>query len=144
MKIRKAKETDFNILWKILTETPELQSNATGDTYDKDWLKAVIKYDKDNLVLIAENGSEVQGFLIAHHIPSVKQTILNDIFVFQKFRGEGIATKLVEECEKQAKKMRFKYITQIVKIDNKKMQKFNEKIGYKKGNAFYFYEKRFK
>ncbi len=144
MKIRIAKEADFQILWKILTETPELQSDATGNTYDKDWLKAVIKYDKENLVLIAEENNVVQGFLIAHHFSTVKQTILNDIFVFPKFRGEGIATKLVEECEKQAKKMKFKYITQIVRIDNKKMQKFNEKIEYKKGNAFYFYEKRLK
>lgn len=143
MKIRKAKKTDFRALWKILTNTPELQSDSEGDTYDQKWLKEVLSSPKENLTLIAEENKKFIGFAIVHYLISVKQSIVNDLFVVKEYRGKGIASKLMKECEKDAKKKKFRYITGFVRTNNKKMQKLKEKLGYKKGNSFYFYEKRF-
>jgi ribosomal protein S18 acetylase RimI-like enzyme len=142
LKIRRANKSDFSTLWKVLTTTPELQSDSDGDTYDKGWLKSVLSTPKENLVLIAEDNKKLVGFAIVHYLRSVKQSIVNDLFVVEECRNKGIASMLMKECEKDAWKNNFKYITGLVRTNNKKMQKLKEKLGYKKGNSLYFYEKR--
>ena len=144
IKIRKAKTSDFQLLWKVLNETPELQSDSDGDTYDKMWLKEVLSSSKENLVLIGEENKKFIGFAIVHYLRSVKQSLINDLFVVKEYRKKGIASMIMRECEKDAQEKGFRYITGFVRTTNKKMQKLKEKLGYKKGNSFYFYEKRFK
>lgn len=141
MKIRKGRKSDFQKLWKILTKAPELQSDPKGETYDKYWLNDVLNSTRDNLVLIVEDKDKFVGFAIVHYLKGVKQSIINDIFVIEEYRKKGVASKLIEECEKDAKKQGFEYVTGLVRTNNKKMQKLQEKLGYKKGNKFYFYEK---
>ena len=142
MKFRIAKRSDFNLLWNILTTTPELQSDSEGDTYDKAWLKEVLSTPKENLVLIAEEKDGFIGFGIVHYLKSVKQSLINDLFIVKEYRKKGIASKFMKEFEKDAKKKGFRYVTGFVRTNNKKMQKLKEKLGYKKGNSFYFFEKK--
>jgi ribosomal protein S18 acetylase RimI-like enzyme len=144
VKIRKGKMKDFDVLWRILEKTPELQGDPDGD-YDEDWVKDVLKnVKKDNLVLIAEIEGEFAGLVIAHYLKSVKQTLINDVFIAKKYRRKGIARKLMKECEKDARKKGNKCLTGLVLIDNKKTQNLMKKMNYKKGNKFYFYEKDLK
>ena len=85
MKFRIAKRSDFNLLWNILTTTPELQSDSEGDTYDKAWLKEVLSTPKENLVLIAEEKDGFIGFGIDHYLKSVKQSLINDLFIVKEY-----------------------------------------------------------
>ena len=142
MKFRISKKTDFDFLWKVLTTTPELQSNSDGNTYDKKWLKEVLNTPKDNLVLIADENGEFIGFGIVHYLKSVKQLLVNDLYIVKDYRKRGMASKFMKEFEKDARKKKFRYLTGFVRTNNKKMQNLKEKLGYKKGNSFYFYEKR--
>ena len=126
MEIRKGKASDFQVLWRILKDTPELQSDPEGDTYDKKWLKEILSSPKENLILIAENNEKFIGFAIVHYLKSVKQSLVNDLFVIKEYRKQGIASKLMKACEKDAKQKHFRYITGFVRTNNKKMQKLKE------------------
>jgi ribosomal protein S18 acetylase RimI-like enzyme len=139
---RKANVRDFDFLWTVLSNTPELQSDSSGNTYDKEGLRRVIKNRKENLVLIVKDKGRLIGFLIVHYLKSVKQSIVNDLFIHKDYRRRGIAKNLMKMCEQDARKKNFKYITGLVRTNNKKMQNLKQKLGFKKGNCFYFYEKR--
>lgn len=144
MKIRKGKISDLKELLKFLNETPELQSSKGEKTYTRAWVKDSLT-DKDrNLVLIAEENNKIIGFLIAELWKKKKSSFFADIFVKPEYRKQGIATKLKDKYEKICKKLGLKTIVGLVLVTNKKMYKLMEKRGYKRGNKFYFYEKRLK
>jgi RimJ/RimL family protein N-acetyltransferase len=48
---------------------------------------------------------------------------------------------LIEHLEDICKSNKLKHINALVKTNNKKMQNLNKKLGFKKGDTFYFYEK---
>ena len=132
MKIRKGKISDLNELFNLLDSTPELQAHEEGGTYTKKWVKAVLTSKKRNLVLIAEENGKIAGFIIAHYLTDVEESILSDIYVKADYRRKGIATKLLREYERISKKNNIKDVTELVLVTNKKMQQFTEKHGYRK------------
>jgi GNAT superfamily N-acetyltransferase len=141
MKIRKGSKSDWKDLLKILLDTSELQAGDGVGVYDKNWIKDVLTKSEDNFVLIVEEEGKIEGFILAHYLKSVKQVILNDMYVSPNYRKKGIAIKLISEMEKIARKKKAKNITGLVQISNKKMQHLFGKLNYKKGEALYFYEK---
>ena len=144
MKIRKGKTSDLKELYSILNKAPELAVGGVKETYSKQWIKSVLSKNKTNLVLIMEDKREIIGFLISHYLIDVRQAILNDIYVKPNYRDRGVASKLFNEYKKIIRKLGINLITGLVLINNKKIQKFNKKWGFKRGNKFYFYYKRLK
>jgi ribosomal protein S18 acetylase RimI-like enzyme len=142
MKIRKGKISDLKELFRILISTKELQGGnfEIGD-YDKVWVKSVLTKTKENFVLIAEEEKEMVGFIIAHILISVSQVIINDVYVNPAHRNKGIASSLIKEAEKIARKNKIKYFTGFVQTSNKKMQKLKQKLNFGRGESLYYYEK---
>jgi len=144
MKIRKGKISDLKRLMKFLNETPELSAGMAGETYSEEWVRSCLTDKKMNLVLIAEYNREIIGFLMAEMWRGKKYSFTSDIFVKPEYRRQRIATKLKEEHERICKNQGIKKILGLVLATNKKMHKFMEKDHYKRGSAFYLYEKRLK
>lgn len=141
MKIRKATLKDAGEILTILNKAPELQIAEKVETYDKDWIKGVLMHPNENLVIIAEDETKIMGLLIAHYLRSVKQSILNDLYIHKDHRRKGIASQLIREYEKILKKQRIRIQTALILPRNIEMQKFIEKNQYRRGHLFYFYEK---
>ena len=144
MKIRKGKVSDAKALLKILTSTNELQAGEDVGVYDLIWMKNVLSKQKDNFSFILEDKGKIAGFIIAHYLRSVGQVIINDTYVNPIYRRRGLASRLTLEIEKFARKKKVKNITSLIQTSNKKMQHLKEKLGYKRGEALYFYEKLLK
>lgn len=144
MKIRRAKSSEWNKFYKILNKTPELQVNVKEETYSKNWVKKVITDKKHNLFLVIEENNQIVGFLIAYYLLSVKHLFLIDLYIRPNYRRKGIASSLISECEKIAKKLGLKYSFGNVLVNNKKMQVLMEKFEYNQGGKWYFYGKRLK
>lgn len=144
IKIRRGRHNDFKELFKILNETPELQTDEKGKSYSKEWIMDSLTDKKRNLVIIAERNKKLIGLLVAELWEKKKSSFLVNIFVKKDYRGRGIATILIKKYEKICRKYKIIHILGLVLITNKKMQKFMGKYNYKKGNKFYVYEKKLK
>ena len=139
--IRLANNSDIKEIYEIVNKVKELKDYNKGEEYPIYWVRNVIKNKKENLVLVYEKDKNFAGFLIAHLLYSNKDAIRNNIYVKPEFRRKGIANELVMEYEKRIKKLGFDFSISFVNVKNKKMQNFNDKHGYLKGNKFFAYYK---
>ena len=121
---------------------PELQTSWEGNTYSKEWVKTAITNKEQDLVLVAEEKAEITGFILAEMWKKKKYSFLSDLFVRAEYRKKGVAVKLMKEYEKICRKERLRSVMLLTTVSNTRMQGFIEKIGYKKGNKFYIYEKK--
>ena len=80
--------------------------------------------------LVAISNNKIIGFCIWGIIWN--KIHLQDIFVKEKYRKEGIATKLVKTMEEIAKKRGFKEIVSDTDFNNLKAISFHLKNGFKK------------
>jgi|SRR3989344_8968174 len=144
MKIRKGKLSDLELLLSTLNGAPELNANAEGQDYTLKWVKSAISDRKRNIVLIAEESKEIAGFLFGELWEDKGYSFLNDLYVFEKYRKQGVASKLNEEYEKICKKKGIHAAISLVLTSNVKMQEFQAKRSYMKGKEFYFYSKKLK
>lgn len=65
--------------------------------------------------------------------------ILNDLFVQEEYRGQGIARQLLNEAKEYALLTRAKGIELSTSHLNIRAQKLYESLGYEKDNEFYHY-----
>ena len=144
LKFRIGKVSDSKILLRMLNSSLELQTNEEGNTYTIDWINDTLKDKKRNLFLIAEEDNKIAGFLIAEIWVNKRYSFINDTYIIPEYRRKGIASDLMKEYEIRCKRLKIKTIIGLVLTTNKKMHKFKEKLGYKRGNSFYLYEKRLK
>lgn len=82
---------------------------------------------------IAEQEGELLGFATLYFSFSTtkadKITIMNDLFVAEKVRGTGVAQKLFKACETFTKENEYAYMSWVTASDNKRAQRFYEKMG---------------
>ena len=141
MRIREGKISDIRQLHSWLNNTYELRGFDKGEAYSKSWLEELINDGKGSIVLVAENGKQITGFLIAH-ILSGRDIFLNDIFVSKKQRKKGIASELLTNFHRISENIHSNFALGFVNVKNKKMQNFLKKFDYKRGHIFYYYYKK--
>jgi len=73
----------------------------------------------------------VQLFPIFSSVAMKKAFLLNDLFVAEHARKQGVAMRLIEECYAYCKNEDARYITLETATDNKQAQKLYEKLGMK-------------
>ena len=141
MRIRKGQLKDFKELIRVLNNTPQLQDYKDGRCYSEEWVKASIRDQPHNLVLVADDNGKIGGFLLAEFWKNKSFAEMVDLYVKQEYRQRGIATLLVNEFEKVCMERKVTSISALVLVTNKRMQNFMKKKEYKKGNRFYFFGK---
>lgn len=126
--------------FKFIAEIHESLPGAWIDNYTIDYkeieetVKRLVEKHKTPNILcyIAENNGDVIAFIWAEINEKDKDVL--DIFSLwtdQKYRGQGIATKLKIELERWAKaETNTKKISTTVSANNKNMVLLNQKLGY--------------
>ena len=146
IKIRKATDKDIPQIKKCLIDSwvdhaihvPELldEERMKKSNIEKYYSKA-LNSPKTSFVIVAELDGKFAGFQRAdiQKIPdffkSNKIIYLDDAYVLPEFRRKGIATVLIKEIEKIAKKNKIKRLQGRVYTYNKSTQKLLTKLGYK-------------
>jgi len=141
MIIRKGTIQDYDILFKFLNETEELQAGAQGDTYPPEWVKAILEDHDRDFALIAEEDGHITGFLLAEIWQRKGYSFLSDLFVLPEHRKRGIATQLLKKYEEEMNKIGLSRFMGWVLTDNKNMHNFMVKNGFKQESHFFLYEK---
>lgn len=97
--IRKALTSDFETVYALAKDTPELKVSGQFPFMEPNELKVVLT-DPAALFLVAHKGSELAGFLYANtsdmEVPKNKWACLTYLVVDPHYRKAGIASKLLD------------------------------------------------
>lgn len=140
MKIRKAQRKDVDAIVKLLNSAEELKGNQQHQ-YPKDKVLAWMKNPLIHITVCTE-GQKIIGVLAAEMWKREGDSFLLDIVAHKDHRGKGCGSLLFEEYEDRCRKMGIKSMISLVRTNNKNMQRWSAKKGYKKGHALYYYEKK--
>ena|SRR3989344_1556454 len=141
MAIRRANKADSKEIHFILNNTMELRDYEGREEYPSRWVNAIIKDKKNNLILVNNDKNEMRGFLIAHLLNSIKDAILNHLFVKEKYRNKGVAKELMKEYESYLIKNKFYFNLLFANKNNVSAKQFFESRGFKRGEDFSMYYK---
>lgn len=83
--------------------------------------------------LIAEVDGKVAGFIAGElqKPPGREEGFILDIFVYDKYRRQGIGDELMAELSKWFKKNKCKWLSLIAYTKNTKAKKFYDRLGFK-------------
>ncbi len=132
--VRRAREQDIDSL-------AQLVRMHVHDYYDRPapsmervrMLLGTLLYEKEGVVLIAEQEPRLAGFAILYFTYSTehadKIAVLNDIHVVEEVRRTGTGAVLFDACRAFAKDNGFAYLTWQVTRENVQAQRFFERMG---------------
>jgi ribosomal protein S18 acetylase RimI-like enzyme len=96
-------------------------------------LLGALLYEKEGVVLVAEQEGALAGFAILYFTFSTEQAdkiaVLNDIHVVEELRRTGAGSALFDACRAFAKENGFAYLTWQVTKENVQAQGFFERMG---------------
>lgn len=136
--IRELTINDFDIVESIIAKLHQLHIDNRPDFYienehpiSKKEYKAMLKnQDKINIAYIVDD--KIAGICLATIKDRIEKSIyIDDIYVLEEFRHQGIATRLYKQVENIAKDMGAKRIDLTVWQFNKTAMSFYKSLGMK-------------
>ncbi|MDR1032976.1 MAG: GNAT family N-acetyltransferase [Candidatus Nomurabacteria bacterium] len=134
MNYRNATEDDIEKIW-------ELGENVSGFVTSDDvvtfWPKAILEnsIDKpDVLIKVAETDGEIVGFVIVNINRSLKKAEIENIFVSENYRRQGVASELIKSAIAELKNGG---IENVVAMSNEAVDLLVS-LGFSKGRQFYW------
>jgi GNAT superfamily N-acetyltransferase len=101
-------------------------------------LIATLSEKNIGIQFVAEHDSKLVGFATLYFSFSTtkaeKITIMNDLFIVEDTRGTGVAQELFKTCENFTKENGYAHMSWVTASDNKRAQRFYEKLGGSVGN----------
>jgi len=123
VNIRKAKYSDKNQILKLVEK---LYSRSAPQTV-KDWKNYYKKSIKSTLV--AERNKEIVAYI--YYSVRKNSIYIADLYVLQKCRRNGLATKLIKKVENLKKKLKKKHLTVNNRKKDKPAFKLYKNLGFK-------------
>jgi len=141
MIIRRAKKKDIDKLSVLFDKYRIFYKQQSDVGNAKSFLKKRMKR-KESVIFVAEERKELIGFTQLFPIfssVSMKRTwLLNDLYVNEKARGMGAATKLLDAAKEFGEDTKSKWLLLQTAADNFTAQKVYEKNGWiKETDLFY-------
>jgi ribosomal protein S18 acetylase RimI-like enzyme len=147
MRIRKTTIADFNELYQLGKNTPELIVSADEEFMEANTFKGFIT-DKNCVFLLAESEGRIAAFILAHTewvniIVKDKYAYLCYLAVAPEFRRQGIATKLYSECITKLKEKGATSIYSWANADSDdSIVHFLKKQGFAKGHEYIWMDRK--
>jgi GNAT superfamily N-acetyltransferase len=148
IKIRKAKETDWNDIFELVVELARFEKLPQPDAGSWRRLKKDA-FGKKPLfdILVAQKGREIVGYAFYFFTYSsflAKKTLyLEDIFISENMRRSGVGKLFFKELIRISKKEKCGRMEWCVLDWNKKAINFYNKLGAKPLNDWIYYRKVF-
>ena len=141
MIIRRAKKKDIEKLSVLFDKYRIFYKQQSDIDNAKSFLKKRMKRS-ESVIFVAEERKELIGFTQLFPIfssVSMKRTwLLNDLYVNEKARGMGVASKLLEAAKEFGAETNSKWLILQTAADNFTAQKVYEKNGWVKETDFLY------
>ena len=147
MNIRPARLEEFEGLYEMGRNTPELRVSATEQFMDKDDFRQRIE-NPSHIFLVAEQEERVIGFICASTKDEDRPlqnryACLVYIAILPEFRRQGVAQRLYTECERQLKERNITHFYGWANIEGKgEIIQFLEKQGFAQGHKYLWMDKK--
>lgn len=132
--VRRARPEDLETLTRLVQVHVRDYYGRPEPTPDRvRVLLGTLLYEKEGVVLVAEQDGALAGFAILYLTFSTEQAdkiaVLNDIHVVEELRRTGAGSALFDACRDFAKENGFAYLTWQVTRENQEAQRFFESMG---------------
>lgn len=101
-------------------------------------LIGMLLYKQQGIQFVASQHEKLLGFATLYFSFSTtrtdKITVMNDLYVVAEMRGTGVAKSLFEACHFFTKENGYAHMSWVTAADNRRAQRFYEKMGGKSGN----------
>ena len=148
MLIRAASLDDFEELYSIGRNTPELKVSATEEFMDAEELRWSVQNPDGVFLLAEENKEKIVGFLYAN-AKDIERPFENRyaclvyVAVAAEFRRQGIAKQLYAECERRLKERGVTHLYGWAHAEGDgQMIEFMKKQGFAEGHQYVWMDKR--
>lgn len=133
--IRAATRPDATAILQAGRDAPEFQISTGGGFWTINQLVQWIDASSD-VVLVAEQDATLAGFILSqHHLPTGKATIEN-LYVAQQYRHQGIGSALVSECMARLRMNGCQYIAASAKETTPHVKELLIRNGFEPGYTF--------
>jgi GNAT superfamily N-acetyltransferase len=136
IQIRKAVSTDVDVLWRMGANVKEFEVNSeTVNFWPKNFLAKAIS-ENDCIVLVAEeseNSAGIHGFTIVNLNRSLGKAIIENMYVHEDMRNQGIATQLITFLVELLKQENIGYLITLIDEPDIAAEKFYTKNTFAKG-----------
>jgi len=146
MKIRPAKLEEFEVLYEIGLNTPELRVSANEQFMDRDDFRQRIQ-NPQGVFLVAEQEERIAGFICASAKDADsplqnKYACLVYLVTLPEFRRQGVARELYSECEKKLKELGITHIYSWANIEGDgSIVNFLKGQGFAEGHKYVWMDK---
>lgn len=136
--IRKAEAKDINQLTDLMYEyIVDFYQRPKPPVEKIHQIFYTLLNQKEGIQFIAEQDGKLVGFTTLYFTYSTlkanKVTVLNDLYVIEKLRGTNVAKELFRKAQNFTTENDFAYMSWVTAIDNKRAQRFYEKMGATSG-----------
>jgi len=141
MTIRQATINDIDEIHKLGEHVDEFDTTEEVVTF---WPKHILKNcieSKNDWLLVAEENSEIIGFIICNNSPVFKKAVIENIFVSPQHRKKGVGQKLLGSLMDQVKSIDCEYVVIFTEEDNNTAIDFYVKNGFNRGKNFAWIDK---
>jgi ribosomal protein S18 acetylase RimI-like enzyme len=137
--IRKAKESDIDIIYRWGMNNWQLWSDENNKFYDKKSLLKMLHSDSCLMLIATDDGRPV-GMFISFDL--VTWAMFDTLYVEPTHRRRGVAKKLLAAAQTEFSVRGISEFDSVVHIDNAESLAFHEKNGFKKTQKFWWMMKK--
>ncbi|SFE95937.1 Ribosomal protein S18 acetylase RimI [Bacillus sp. OV194] len=139
VRIRTAQQEDTAQLRSLMLEyIVDFYNSPHPEDEKLNALISVLLKRARGIQFVAEHGGELKGFATLYFTYSTTRaaeiTVMNDLYVAEDSRGTAVAEGLFNACKEYSVKNGYASMLWETADDNKRAQRFYEKMGGKQGN----------
>jgi GNAT superfamily N-acetyltransferase len=132
--IRSAQSDDLNVLTELMYEyIVDFYKRPKPPIEKVQNLIKMLSDHHEGIQFVAQHDEKLVGFATLYFSYSTlraeKVAIMNDLYVIESERGSGVATELFKACHQYSKEYDCAYMSWVTASDNKRAQRFYEKMG---------------
>lgn len=141
MTVRNAAVGDAEAIFSLGQSVSEFSvNNETVNFWPKPLLENAIS-SKDTFIIIAEENEKLVGLAIATYNEGFRKAIIENIYVNQSLRNQGIGRLLLEKLLKQLSERKCEYVATLVPLSANSATKLYESLGFSRGEQFLWLDK---
>ena len=133
-KIRTARISDFDILFKLVEEYYQYDSLGFDEKTIGAALRKLLQDESLGRAWIVEQGTEVGGYVLLTFNYDLEfggyEGLITDLFLREKFRGRGIGRLTIDRVEAHCRAAGISAVELQVEIENTSAQSFYHKLGF--------------
>ena len=133
MKVRKANSTDLSQLSELFDGYRQFYQQSPNLTAARRFIAARLEKN-ESVIFVVESGGKLCGFTQLYpsfsSVSMQRLWVLNDLFVADHARKQGVAAKLMAAAKNYASETDSKGLILETDLDNLAAQKLYDKLGY--------------